>query len=930
MAYLRRPQYTLGMAVDVMNLIVLVGASVLALLMTVGMTGSAAPAELVDVDIPFRRTVLKNGLTLIVHEDHKAPIVSVNIWYHVGSKNERPGRTGFAHLFEHLMFNGSEHFNDDYFKLLEPEGATTLNGTTDWDRTNYFQDVPVSALDLVLWAESDRMGWLLGAIDQAKLDEQRGVVLNEKRQGENQPYGKVLRVLLENIFPVGHPYSWEVIGNEADIKAATLDDVREWFQTYYGAANAVICLAGDIDYDTAVAKVEKYFGEISPGPPIVRPGVWIAKRSGVKRATLEDRVKLPMILQVWNIPPATSVENDYLSLAGDVLSSGKSSRLYKRLVYDEQLAVSVSAYPIALEIAGAFGITAMVRPGIDIAKVEQVMDEELTRFLREGPTEEELRRAKNQRVASFVRGVERIGGFGGKSDILCYGQVFAGDPAFYKVQFRRMQTATREDVVRTAREWLSDGKFVLTVVPFPEYQTNKTELDRSVRPATGTPPAAKFPQFRKTQLSNGLRVILVENHTVPAVHCRLVVDAGYASDPPDLPGLASMTMEMLDEGTETRDALQISDELQLLGAELDTGANPDQCIVTLNALKTTLEESLDLYRDVILNPTFPEKELIRLKKERLASIQHEKVTPNSMALRVLPRLLYGEGHPYSAPLTGTGTEASTEKMTREDLVRYHRAWFKPGNATLIIVGDVTPDAVLPMLEAKFSSWRPGDSPRKNLPVVPLKSSPSIYIIDKPDAEQSVIFAAHLAPPKPSPEERAIEILNTILGGKFTSRVNMNLRESKHWTYGASTVVFDACGQRPFFAVAPVQTDKTAEAIQEIRRELTDIIGERPPTPSEVAETKKQAALELAGRWETMAAVAAALAEMVRFNYPDDYFATYAANIIAQTEESVARAAKILIQPDKLIWVIVGDRKKIEDKVRSLGYGNLEFLDASAL
>lgn len=885
-----------------------------------------AEQSLVNVEIPFTRTVLKNGLTLIVHEDHKAPIVSVSVWYHVGSKNERPGRTGFAHLFEHLMFNGSEHFNDDYFRLLEPEGATTLNGTTDWDRTNYFQDVPVSALDLVLWAESDRMGWLLGAIDQAKLDEQRGVVLNEKRQGENQPYGKVLRVLLEGIFPAGHPYSWEVIGNEADLKAATLDDVKRWFQDYYGAANAVICLAGDIDHATALAKVERFFGDIPSGPPIVRPGEWIARRTETKRATMEDRVKLPMILQAWNVPGATSPENEFLGLAGDVLSSGKTSRLYKRLVYDDQVAVSVSAYPFALEIAGAFGISVMVRPGIDVARVEQVMDEELARFLKDGPTEEELRRVKNQRVAAFVRGVERIGGFGGKSDILCFGQVYANDPAFYKTSFHRMQTATREDVLKTARDWLSNGKFVLAVLPFPEHQTNRSDLDRSVRPATSTPPTAKFPPFLRTELANGLKVIFAENHSVPALHFRLVLDAGYASDPPDLPGLASMTMEMIDEGTSQRDALQISDQLQMLGAELDAGANPDQCIVTLATLKSTLEEALDLYQDVLLNPTFPEKELVRLKKERLAAIQHEKVTPNSMALRVLPRLLYGDAHPYSAPLTGTGTEESTEKMTRDDLRRYHAAWFKPGNATLIVVGDTTSDHLLPLLRARFAAWTPGGSQRKQVPSVPVRSGAPVYIIDKPGAEQSVIFAAHLAPPKANPEERAIEILNTLLGGKFTSRINMNLREAKHWTYGASTVVFDACGQRPFFAVAPVQTDKTADAMREIRQELIDITGRRPPNSTEVAETKKQAALELAGRWETMSAVASSLAEMVRFGFPDDYYANYAASVMAQSDETVTRAARTLVHPDKLVWVIVGDRERIEAGLRDLGFGSVQLID----
>ncbi len=885
-----------------------------------------AAATPIQIDIPYTRYVLPNGLTLLVHEDHKAPIVTINVWYHVGSKNERFGRTGFAHLFEHLMFNGSEHYNDDYFKLLEPEGATTLNGTTDFDRTNYFQDVPVSALDLILWAEADRMGWLVKAIDQAKLDEQRGVVLNEKRQGENQPYGKVFRLLLEGLFPKGHPYSWEVIGLEEDLKAATLEDVHQWFKSNYGAANAVLCLAGDIDPATAKAKVEKYFGEIPAGPPMTRPQKWVPRRTGVQRAVTQDHVKLPMLLQAWTIPGWGTRESVALGLAGDILTTGKSSRLYKRLVYEDQLAVSVSAYPFALEIAGGFGIQVMLRPGIELARVERIVDEEVSRFLREGPKEDELQRVRSQRVAEFVRGVERIGGFGGKSDILLENQVYGNDPAYYKTTFNWLQTLGRDEIHATAREWLTDGKFVLEVAPFPDFTAQSTGLDRTQKPATSTPPEARFPAFQRTELENGLKVLTVESHAVPMVIFSLLIDAGYAADPADLPGLASMTAQMLEEGTAKRNSLKISDELQLLGAQLNSWADLDQCGLSLNTLKARLEPALELYQDVLLHPAFPEKELARLKQERLAGIQLEKSEPDAMVQRVLPRLLFGPGHPYASPLTGTGTEASTEKLTVADLRRYHGTWFKPNNATLVIVGDTTQSEILPVVKRVFGGWGRGEVPAKQIAAAALPGQPVVYVINKPGAEQSTIYAAQLAPPKADPQDFARANLNTLFGGKFTSRINMNLRENKHWTYGARSGFWDTSHQRPFVVNAPVQTDKTAESMAEIKRELQEIANDRPPTEKEVLETRRRAVLGLAGRWETMSAVAGSLSELVRFHYPDDYFQTYAARVAGIKPEEVGAVAKAMLRPEQLVWVVVGDREKIEDPIKKLGVGEVKVIE----
>ncbi|MFA5265961.1 MAG: insulinase family protein, partial [Opitutaceae bacterium] len=531
-------------------------------------------------DIPYKKFVLKNGLTLIVHEDHKAPIVAVNVWYHVGSKNEKKGKTGFAHLFEHLMFNGSEHFNNDYFKAMEKVGATDLNGTTSEDRTNFFQNVPRAALDFALWMESDRMGHLDGAIDQAKLDEQRGVVQNEKRQGENQPYAIAYELITQNTWPAGHPYSWTVIGSMEDLSAASLGDVKEWFKNYYGAANATLVIAGDVTTDEALAKVEKYFGDIPSGPPVARHNAFIAKRAGTHRMTAQDRVPQSRVTKVWNVPQYGTKEVDLLSLASDILAQGKSSRLFKRLVYDEQIATNVRATVDASEIAGQFCISADAKPGVDIAVVEKAIDEELAKLLASGATYDEMERAKIQYEAGLVRGMERIGGFGGKSDILAEDAVFTGNPDYYKISLQNIRSATPKLVLDTAREWLSDGQFVLTINPFPSFGTTQSDVDRSKLPVPDLKADAQFPRFERATLSNGLKIVLAERHSVPVVDMKLLVNSGYAADTLAAPGCARLALDMLDEGTPTRTSLQIGDELDSIGAKLGTGCNLDLAVVS--------------------------------------------------------------------------------------------------------------------------------------------------------------------------------------------------------------------------------------------------------------------------------------------------------------------------------------------------------------
>jgi zinc protease len=886
-----------------------------------------ASAQLPEIDIPYQKFVLGNGLTVVVHEDRKAPIVAVNVWYHVGSKNERPGKTGFAHLFEHLMFGGSENARGSYIQALQRIGATDLNGTTNPDRTNYFQNVPTSALDYALWIESDRMGHFLGAIDQKTLDLQRGVVQNEKRQGENQPYGVARQLLTENTYPAGHPYSWSTIGSMEDLNAASMADVQEWFKTYYGPSNTVLVLAGDIDAKTAREKVERYFGAIPAGPPVAKHRAWIAKRTGMHRQTVQDRVPQARIYKVWNIPQAGQADTDYLDLVSDLFSVGKSSRLYKRLVYDDQIATDVAAFVSPHEIGSQFGIQATARPGQDLAKVERAIGEELKRFLESGPTPQEMQRAKNQYFANFIRGVERIGGFGGKSDRLAMSQVFFGSPDGYKTALRHVREATGENLRAAANRWLADGVYVLEVHPFPQHKTISTNLDRAKPPAPGTPPQLKLPALQRATLSNGLKVILAERHEIPVVNFWMKVDAGYAADQFAAPGAASLTTTVIDEGTRTRNSIEISDALSSLGAEMSASSNLDLSTVQLSAIKTNLDASLELFADVILNPSFPEADFEREKQQQLARIQREKVAPEATALRVMPALLYGGGHAYGNPMTGSGTEASVAKLTREDLVKFHENWFRPNNATLIVAGDTTLNELKPKLEKLFAAWRAGDVPKKNIAAVQHQAKPVVYVIDRPGALQSVIFAGHVAPPTNNPSEIAIDTMNMVLGASFSSRLNMNLREDKHWSYGVRTLFFDARGQRPFIALAPVQTDKTKESLVEIAKELREIAGSRPPTDTELRSAQDMLTLSLPGSRETVNSVGGSISELVQFGLPDDFHLTYAGKVRALRAADLADVAKSVVRPDNLVWVVVGDRAKIEPGIRELGLGEIRLIDA---
>jgi zinc protease len=884
----------------------------------------SASAELskLKLDIPATKYVLKNGLTLIVHEDHKAPIVSFVVWYHVGSKNEPPGRSGFAHLFEHLMFQGSEHFNDDFFKATQKIGATNQNGTTSEDRTNYFQDVPKEALDTILWLESDRMGHLLGAVNQARLDEQRGVVQNEKRQDENQPYGQAFNLITKATYPPEHPYGHTVIGSMEDLDAATLDQVKDWFRTYYGPSNAVVVLAGDITPAEARAKVEKYFGDIPPGPPVTHPKVWIAKRTGAQRETAYDRVAQPRLYKVWNTPEYGARDADLLQIFADVLSGDVASRLDKRLVHDEQIATSVSVFPQPNEIGGQFLVMVNGKPGADMGRIEREVDEEMARLIASGPTAAELAKARARSIADFTRSLEAANR---KAQILAQNETYLGDFNGWKRSLEVTRTATAKEIQDAGRRWLTDGSYSLTVLPFPDFAAAPTGADRSKVPEPGPVAPARFPQVERSTLSNGLKVLLVQRHELPVVNMQLLVDTGYADDYAQLtPGVGQLVAALMTEGTTHRTGLQITNELETLGASLSVGGGGETAVANFSALKPTLDPALDIFADVILNPAFRPEDFKRVQAQQVAAIQRSKRDPNGIAGRVLRVAVFGPDHPYGR----LATEAGVGALTREDVARYHERWYTPNNATLIVVGDVTMPELKARLDKALAAWKPGTSRRIVPPPPPRATKPVIYLVDRPGSLQSVIDAAVPAPPRNAQDEIRIGMFNNLLGGDFTSRVNMNLREDKHWSYGASSGLTGDRGPRILLVQAPVQTDKTKESVQEIAKELKDILGDRKITAQELAASKSDQVLGLSGQWETARGVEGSLANVVLYHLPDDYYATYGGRVQALTVQEVNAEGPQLIPPGtNLVWVVVGDRAKIEAGLRSLNIGEVRVVDA---
>ncbi len=891
--------------------------------------------------IQYEKYKLANGLEVILSEDHRLPLVAVDLWYHVGPANERPGRTGFAHLFEHMMFQGSKHVQaNEHFRLLEAAGATDINGTTDFDRTNYFETVPSNQLQLALWLESDRMGWLLDTLNGRNLANQRDVVRNERRQSvEGQPYGLVEEGLFHELFPKNHPYYADVIGSHADVESAELNDVRDFFKTYYAPNNASIAIVGDYDPKTIKALVEKYFGPIPSGPPVPKIEATTPPITKERRAVVTDKVQLPRVYMAWITPAYFKPGDADLDLLGFALGGGKSSRLYKKLVYEKQIAQNVSANQNSMMLGSVFEIEATAKPGVKPEELEKAIEDELVSVQKNGITQAELERARNRMETHKIQGLQRLGGFGGKADMLDLYNQYTGDPGYLAKDLARYDHATTQSVQKMAETLTPNSRVVVYGVPGekvindvakrPEPQSAEKMPGGPLNDAwRATPPAAaqmhmpQLPVPEHFRLANGMQVYLVEQHALPVVTAAVTVLRGSESNPADKAGLAAFTAQVMNEGTEKRTALQLADDVAQIGATLNTNSTADATSVTGEGLTKNDDKLFNLLADVTMHPAFRDEEVERVRKLRMTALLQQNDNPGTLANRVFLHEVYGTDSPYG--YLETGTPQSTQSTTREDLVKFYHSGFAPQDSALVVAGDITEEQLRSLAQKYFGGWT-GEATASKAPVVESTSPRRIVIVDKPNAPQSALRIGQVGLQRTSPDYAPALVMNDILGGLFSSRINLNLREAHGYTYGAYSYFSFRRGTGPFVIGSMIRTDVTAPAVKEVFNEV-DRMRAGQVKPEELAMAKESNVRGLTADFETTAHTARTTSNLFIYGLPTDYYRTLPGKIEAVTAADVHRVAEKDVAPDKMVVVIAGDRAKIEPELKKLDLGTVEAQD----
>ncbi|MGN6589261.1 MAG: M16 family metallopeptidase [Sphingomicrobium sp.] len=885
-----------------------------------------------QVALPYTKFQLPNGLTVIVHEDHKAPVVAVSVWYNVGSKDEPKGKTGFAHLYEHLMFYGSDNVRQPIMPFLEKIGATDWNGSTWFDRTNYYETVPKSELERALFMESDRMGYLLPALDQKRLDLQRGVVQNEKRQDDNQPEGLVQYAELEGLFPPGHPYHHTTIGSMYDLDRASLADVKQWFIDKYGPNNAVVALAGDITPAEARTLMEKYFGAIKRGPVNIPASATVPTLAAPKKIVMKDQVAATDVQLYWAVPGMLSPQSPALRIGASILGGLSSSRFDRILVRGEKIAVSASADVSSFHRVGMFEISATVKPGVDPALVEKRLKEVIADYLAHGPTADEVRRAATVAAAGEIRALEKTGENYGQAGSLASGQLYAGDPEFYRKQLNAFAALTPATVQATMKRWLSRPVLEIVVEPgerppyvesAPVKQASSADIPvpsvKRTMPGAGPAEQLVFPTIERTTLSNGLKVTYAQRKAAPLTHVVLSFDAGSAADSPNARGLQNMTMSLLDEGTATRTSQQIAEDKERLGANLASSSGIDRSTVALSALTPNLAPSLELMTDIVEHPAFADGDIERIRSQLVTAIAQAKTDPNSMAARALPALLYGPSHPYGG--TQLGSDVAVKGFTRAQLLGFKDRWLRPDNAELFVVSDLSLAELKPQLEAAFATWRDPSTPKgvKSFGAPIAKpTAPRIVLINRPGSPQSVIYGGEVTPIDPKSEITAFDAGATVLGGSTASRINQDLREQKSWSYGAYGVPQLMENAVPFLLIAPVQADRTGDSVAELIQQVKGITGSNGVTGAELQQAVATQVGALPGEFETGSAVLGAMQQMTMFHRPDNYYEQLSAKYHALNAGGVDQALRAGIDPNAFTFVVVGDAAKVKPQLDKLG------------
>jgi len=899
--------------------------------------GRAKPPDLPS--IPFEKYTLANGLDVILAENHRLPLVAVDVWYHVGPANEAAGRTGFAHLFEHMMFQGSKHVPDDsHFRLLEGAGATSVNGTTGFDRTNYFETLPANELELGLWLGSDRMGYLLDTVDAQKLANQQDVVRNERRQSiENRPYGIVTDALFRLVYPNGHPYAANIMGSHADIQAAQLEDVKRFFKEYYAPNNASLAIAGDFDTPTAKALIEKYFGPLKRGPDVPKITVQTPPITAERRQIVQDRIQLSRVYMAWLSPPFFKPGDADADIVAAVLGGGPSSRLYKSLVYDKQIAQDVVAYQFSLSLGSSFQIVATVRPGHTPAEVEAAITAEIEKFRQAGAEEPELVRARNTFETDRLQELQSFGGFGGVADTLNQFNHYVGDPGYLPKYLDEHRKVSRESARAFAQQYLGpNARVVIHAVPGtprlappvptprpPQYarglgaeSVNEDAGWRATRPAAAAPRALALPPARSFTLANGLTVIYQVQSDVPIASARLLLGTGGDANPPDRPGLANFAVTMLPQGTTSRDALKIADDFALYGTTLDTRSTKDMTGLGTTALSRNLGSVLELLADVTLRPSFPAAEVERQRASRLAELVDASQNPSTVASAVASLALYGPQHPYG--FIELGTPEAVKALSRDEVEAFWRRTFVPGNAALVVSSPMEEKDLRPLAEKAFGAW-PSSAP-PTLPVGTTRPAAArVIVVDAPKAQQTQVIVGGLGAPRNTPEYPSLEVMNAVLGGLFTSRINLNLREAHGYTYGASSQFVFRKLPGPFWVSSAVRTDVTGDAVGEILKELSRI-RTAPLTAEELTMAKDAIVRALPETFETAASTVNALGDIFVYKLGLDYYTRYAREIAAVTPASAQSAAQRYIDPAGMYVVAVGDRRAIEPGLKKLNIG----------
>ncbi|MBA2731258.1 MAG: insulinase family protein [Acidobacteria bacterium] len=897
----------------------------------INQTGKSADAAGTVPKITFEKYTLPNGLQVILHVDRKLPVVHVNQWFHVGSKNERAGRSGFAHLFEHMMFQGSKNASGEYFSYVEAAGANLfeggVNGTTSWDRTNYFATVPSGNLENLLWLESDRLLTLPDALTIEKLNNQRDVVKNERRQGlENQPYGRWVKLLQENLYSSRHPYANDVIGSHEDLTAASVDDVKEFFKTYYTPNNMTLAIAGDFDPAEAKRLIEKYFGTIPAGPALDRPVKGVPKLDGEKIVEVSDRVPQERTYFAWHTPAYFDAGDAELDLVATILGDGLSARLNKVLVYDKQLASDVVSFQWGRQLTGAFVLWVTARPGASLQQIEQIVTDEIARLAQTGPTAAELARAKTKWEFGFVTGLERIGGFGGKADRLNQYNTFLGDPNKFDADFSRYRNATIESVRDTVSRWLNTrNRLLVRFRPETSGRESQIAIDRAKQPPLGGDRAFMVPPVKTARLENGMDVFVIERPDLPKVAVRLETKAGSVHNPTGKEGLADLAVETMKRGTRTRNALLIEDQLGDLGTGIFGGADSESSSVSMEVLKRNLTPALTIFSDVVRNPVFPADEVDREKKKRLDALAQDAEDPNAIAQRVGLMLAFGADHPYGRP--GGGLPSTVQKMTREDFTRFHETNWKPGSSALIFAGDITLDEAKALAQQNFGSWSGGAAPTVTIPQPKPVGPGKVYLVDRQDAAQTVVMQILPGARRKTDDYYAISLADAVWGGGFGTRLNLNLREDKGYSYGVFSFPTFLSEYGMWQSSGGVQTNKTKESVTEFVKELKFFAGEKPITEKELMNAKANRIRGYAQQFESLGRLVDQVATLWTYGLPMSALQDETTGLERSTLASVNAAAKKYAVPGSTMMLLVGDRSKIEAGVRELKLGDIVILDA---